>query len=56
MKQTNIQIIHNIVRYPVIIISLPIQCVALSLKYFSDGLNTISVLWGKFLIKKFMKQ
>lgn len=56
MKQTNVQILHNIVRYPILIVSVPIQLVALALKDFADGLNAISLWWGNFLIKKLLSR
>lgn len=55
MNDKRVTLLHNLVRYPIIAISIPIQCIALGLKYFADGLNMISQWWGNFLIKKYLK-
>lgn len=54
MKLKYVQILHNLIRWPVMSVSLPLQCTALLLKYIADVLNRLPLWWGNYLIKKFI--
>lgn len=43
-------ILHNAVRYPIIVIAFPFQAIALLLKWVADLLFEISKAWGLFII------
>lgn len=46
-------ILHNAVRYPIIVIAFPFQAVALLLKWIADLLFEISRAWRLFIIDIF---
>lgn len=52
MNKKQATILHNIVRYPMTVISIPIQIIAIGLKYVSDLCNRLADYWGEFLIKR----
>lgn len=53
MKKRTAIILHNSVRYPILLITIPLQCVALLLKYLADLLKEVSNSWAKYLLKKY---
>lgn len=56
MNKTKVHILHSMVRYPILVISIPLQCISLALDYFTGNLEMLSLLWGEFLIRKFMSK
>ncbi len=52
MNKVKARILHNLLRYPIILILIPLRLAALIIVSSCKILNLISRKWGDFLIKR----